>query len=560
MTHDISIIAESASNHNGLYDNLISLAKASKVSGADFFTFQVVDEKYFCDKSYPSRKVVQDVSFSKKQWINFFRFAKKFNIKLIPCPCDIGSLRFILKKKFEIIKIHGTDLTNVPFLNLISKKKVKVILETQLATERDINLALSIIGRDKVICLMHGYSNYPTEGKELNLNSLDFMKSNWKLPIGFADHSLETSTIPAMALAKGISWIEKHITTSRNERNYDWQTSLDPEDFSIFVQNLKKYSKTLGINFKHPTKEEYLMRTNMYKKYVASGKKLKVIRSKNGLDYYSYKYNKYNKNNIITAVIGRLKSTRLKKKILKDFYEDKLIFDLMNNISKSKSSKKNILTSSYLSSDSELINEAISRNIEYFCGHPDNVIDRMISLAEKEKARGIFRVTADMPFADPKIMDELAVLFKKHNLDYVRAMNCPVGLSAELFSINYLQELYQKIDNPNETEYLGWFVNNDKSAKKGCLEIDYLGKDLSCYSLTVDYQEDLNSCLKLLRNIDKRIEDLNLIDILANLKYIKKIDKNKTFKMPYGSEMKYSDYLDMQWNQGFNIVKKFTIK
>ena len=70
MTHDISIIAESASNHNGLYDNLISLAKASKVSGADFFTFQVVDEKYFCDKSYPSRKVVQDVSFSKKQWIN----------------------------------------------------------------------------------------------------------------------------------------------------------------------------------------------------------------------------------------------------------------------------------------------------------------------------------------------------------------------------------------------------------------------------------------------------------------------------------------------------------
>jgi len=100
----------------------------------------------------------------------------------------------------------------------------------------------------------------------------------------------------------------------------------------------------------------------------------------------------------------------------------------------------------------------------------------------------------------------------------------------------------------------------DKSAKKGCLEIDYLGKDLSCYSLTVDYQEDLNSCLKLLRNIDKRIEDLNLIDILANLKYIKKIDKNKTFKMPYGSEMKYSDYLDMQWNQGFNIVKKFTIK
>ena len=103
MTQHISIIAESAANHNGSYDNLISLAKASKDSGADFFTFQVVDEKYFCDKSYPSRKVVQDVSFSKIQWTTFFKFAKKFDIKLIPCPCDIGSLRFVLKNRFEIM-------------------------------------------------------------------------------------------------------------------------------------------------------------------------------------------------------------------------------------------------------------------------------------------------------------------------------------------------------------------------------------------------------------------------------------------------------------------------
>ena len=560
MTQYISIIAESAANHNGSYNNLISLAKASKNSGADYFTFQIVDEKYFCDKNYPSRKIVQDVSFQKNQWKDFFKYAKKLDIKLIPCPCDIGSLEFILNNKFEIIKIHGTDLTNIPFLNLIAKKKVRVILETQLATERDINLALSIIGRDKVICLMHGYSNYPTEGKELNLNSLDFMKSNWNLPTGFADHSLETATIPAMALAKGVSWIEKHITNSRNERNYDWQASLDPEDFSIFVQNLKKYSKTLGINFKHPTKKEYLMRAIMYKKYKVRGKTINVIRSNTGLDYYDYKYSKYNKNNIITAVIGRLKSTRLKKKIIKEFYEDKLVFDLINNINKSKSSKKNILTSSYLNTDAELINEAKSRNIDFFCGHPENVIDRMLSLAEKEKAKGIFRVTADMPLADPKIMDEMAILFKKHNLDYVRAMNCPVGLSAELYSVNYLQKLYQKIDNPNETEYLGWFVNNDKNAKKGCLEIDYLGKDLSCYSLTIDYQEDLDSCLKLLRHIDKKIEDLSLVDILKNLKFLKKIDKNKTFKMPYGTEMKYTDYLEMQWNQGFNIIKKFTVK
>ena len=82
------------------------------------------------------------------------------------------------------------------------------------------------------------------------------MLKNWKLPIGFPDHSVDTETIPAMA-SKGISWIEKHITVSRNDRNYDWQPSLDPEDFTIFVQNWNKYSKPLGLKFKHPTREEY---------------------------------------------------------------------------------------------------------------------------------------------------------------------------------------------------------------------------------------------------------------------------------------------------------------
>ena len=50
MTLKISIIAESAANHNGDYENLVSLANAA--IGADYFTFQIVNENYFCDKDF----------------------------------------------------------------------------------------------------------------------------------------------------------------------------------------------------------------------------------------------------------------------------------------------------------------------------------------------------------------------------------------------------------------------------------------------------------------------------------------------------------------------------
>ena len=71
MTPKISIIAESAANHNGDYENLVSLANAAKNSGADYFTFQIVNENYFCDKDYPSRHIVKKCSFSKDQWMLF---------------------------------------------------------------------------------------------------------------------------------------------------------------------------------------------------------------------------------------------------------------------------------------------------------------------------------------------------------------------------------------------------------------------------------------------------------------------------------------------------------
>ena len=559
-TNDIKIIAESAANHGGNFETLQKLAEISKNVGSDFFTFQIFDLNSFCDQSYKSREVTESVCFSFKVWEKFFKFSKKKKISLLPCPCDVKSLKFVINSKFKLIKVHGTDLTNIPFLKILGKSNIKIILETQLATVRDINLALSYIPESKVVCLMHGYSNYPTESNELNLNALDFMREKWKLPTGFADHSLETSTIPAMAIAKGVKWIEKHITVNRNDRNYDWQTSLDPEDFAIFAQNVKKYSRALGQNYKHPTSTEFQMRKIMYKRYKNVGNSLKVIRTNSGLDYYDFKYSKYDKNNIIAAIIGRLKSTRLKKKVLRNFYEDKLIFDLISRLNCNNISKKIIIASSYLSSDSQLIDEAKLRNIEYFCGHPENVIDRLISLAEKEKAYGIFRITADMPLADPFLMKEMGEMFTKNKLDYVRVMNCPVGLSPELFSIKYLQKLYQKISDPNETEYLGWFVNNDKDAKKGCLVLDYKNQDLSKYSLTIDYQEDLDRCIKLLKRINKPITEVKLLDIITNLRYMKKINLHKRFKMPFGTTMKYSDYLHMQWNQGFNVTKKIKLR
>ena len=556
----IKIIAESASNHNGNYDNLLSLAKNSKLAGADYFTVQICDAKSFCDDTYPSIDVVKNICFTQLEWKTFFQSCRDSDINLIPCPTEIVSLNLCIDENFELIKIHGTDILTIPMLEKISENNIKVILETQFATERDIDLALSILGKDRIECLIHGYSNYPTEGEELNLNAIQYMKNKWKLKIGFADHSLETDTIPMMAISKGATWLEKHITLSRNDRNYDWQVSLEPEEFSNMVMNIKKYNKALGKNFKHPTKNENYIRKFAFKKYLKKDKHLKIIRSENGCTYYEHKYKEFKKDNIIATVCGRLTSTRLKRKLFIDFHEDKLIFDVFSLISKSKYLKKQILATSNEVVDNELFEECDKRDINVFRGSGNNLIHRLLDIAEIEKAGAIIKITGDSPFAVPEVIDAMCELYLEQDLDYVRAINLPQGVSTELFSTNYLQKIYQKIENPLQSEYLGYFVILDNEANKGCVKVNFNDLNLTKYKLSIDLEEDLQIAKNLLEKIKKpKFGDINLKDILNNLNDLAKISDETQVKMPDNTSINYYEYISLMNNQNYKSIMDLKI-
>ena len=49
-----------------------------------------------------------------------------------------------------------------------------------------------------------------------------------------------------MLLSKNTDYIEKHITVSRNDRNFDWQVSLYPSEFKLMVSEVRNAEKSLG--------------------------------------------------------------------------------------------------------------------------------------------------------------------------------------------------------------------------------------------------------------------------------------------------------------------------
>lgn len=540
----MKIIAESAYNHQGNFEYLKKLALASKEANADFFTVQMMNVEEFCTKDYIKYKLYKDTEFTKEQWIQLFDFCKEIEIAIIPCTLEKASFDIAYDYGFRLIKIHGTDLTNAPFLNYIkSKGDCRIILETQASTDFEIQLAVESFS-DIIECLFHGFSNYPTEPNEHNLNAINYLKSRYKLPVGFADHSLDTQLMPCMAMAIGCSYIEKHITIHRSDRQFDYQVSLEPFEFAVMVNTIKHYSQTLGNGVKHPVKSEKTFRSILFKKYLDNGE---FKRDNEGKTFIESEISRFDKNNISAALIARLKSKRLKLKVLKPFGENESIVSLYKRL---KANCKQIthieLATSYLDEDKPLAELFNEKQLPFYIGHPESVIDRLIEVAYKNKSAAVFRVTGDNPFTDPRLMDRMVEIFLQHEVDYVRVNNVPFGVSAELFKTDYLWKLYLEMENPNVSEYLSWFVLNDSSCKKACIDFKTEKEYVKYVNLSIDYPEDYDYALSVHKKIGKKpFENILLKDVVDNISDSHVVDVDKFIKLPNGLSILYKDYMKL---------------
>jgi len=548
------IIAESAFNHNGDVDYLLELAKDTKDTGADYFTVQVMNVDDFCTKDYAKYELYKNNTLNFEEWDHVFDWCLQENLEVIPCVLDLYSLNYCYNRGMKFLKLHATDITNVPMLEFLQgKDDVRLILETQCATQLEINFALRMIG-DKVECLIHGFSNYPTEIEELNLNSIDYLKGQFPdIEIGFADHSLDISTIPLMVLAKGCGYLEKHITRTRNNRNFDYQVSLYPLEFKQMVASVQHYKQALGIENKHPNKTELGYRDIMYKKYLPDGS---FKRANSGADFLTSKIDGFDKSNCGVSLIARLKSKRLKRKVLTPFADTFMLDFLHKRLNTADSRIKTFLATSDLNEDKELLEIWKKNNYKAFAGDALSVIDRMLELSLQEEFGSIYRVTGDNPLTDIGLMNEMLELLIENDLDYVRVNGVPFGVSAELFSTKYLWQLYLKMDNPLVSEYLTLFVLNDSDAKKGCIDVTSEVQDLRFINLSVDYQKDLDNARQLIDAVGvNKSHDITIKDIVVNHQFLHREDENKRIKLPEGESVLLSEFIDKLGNQDYFVRK-----
>ena len=550
------IIAETACGHDGNFKKLQTLINIAKKSGSKVIKFQIYKLRERANKDTKEEKIFKKLLLSDFEWKKAVNFAHKKSMFVFADIFGYESLKLAEKINVDAYKIHSEDTLNFDFIKKVIKTNKIVMIGIGGSHRIEIKSLLDYLKNENLInkvILMTGVQTFPTPLEAHSISEIhDLINkySKYNIRVGFSDHviggSEESFFLPLMALSAGAVVIEKHFTTNRKLKQTDYHSSLNQNELKLFLQQVEKFKQVLK-PIKQFSKWEKSYRKMFKKSPVIKKKKLKgeiikpsdIFYSKDSsfpqsLNLTQVCNKKINKEMKIGSVISlkninqkvgivivaRMSSNRFPGKALKKICGRESIACLIDRMKRVKNANEIILATSTDKSDDVLEKIAKREGINFFRGSLENVASRYYESAKKFKLDQIVRITGDAIVCDEIMLDKAIKVQIDKGSDVVFMKNMPYGTAKEIFSFRTIQAIATTALQPNNTEYLEWFLENSRNFKVEYIKSPY--KFQKNIRLTLDYQKDLILLNKVYEGL-KNKKDFKLSDILEFLKKNKKI-------------------------------------
>lgn len=279
------VIAEAGVNHNGSLKIAKELALVAKECGADIVKFQTAKVDSLVSKKAEmaeyQKKNIGEITSQKEmlsklllsydEFRELSQYCKEIGIKFLSTPFDLESIDFLENLGCDIWKIPSGEITNLPYLERISKTRKDVILSTGMCDMDEVEAAVRVLKDNgtKKLTILHCTTQYPTPYEAVNLNAMISLRDRFNCDVGYSDHT-KGIVIPIAAVAMGATVIEKHFTLSREMDGPDHKASLEPDEMKKMIEGIREVEISLGDGIKVPASTEIENRVVARKSIVAS--------------------------------------------------------------------------------------------------------------------------------------------------------------------------------------------------------------------------------------------------------------------------------------------------
>lgn len=206
-------------------------------------------------------------------------------------------------------------------------------------------------------------------------------------------------------------------------------------------------------------------------------------------------------------VQARTQSARLPRKVLKPIgvHTSALSF-LVSRLRLAQIPKKIIVVTSTLDEDDSIASHCELMGVDHYRGDSDNVLYRFWAAAKEFDADVIVRITADCPFVDPFMLDEMLEKFLSSKGSYMCNQHPPTypdGFDIDIFSRELLEDCFLSAKDPFDLEHVTPFMKKIV----GTATIPFpASSDYSHLRVTLDEYEDLIVINRVLEKIENRID------------------------------------------------------
>ncbi|MBR8465389.1 pseudaminic acid synthase [Campylobacter sp. faydin G-140] len=257
----VFIIAELSANHSGSLKTAVDTIKAAARAGADAIKLQTYTPDSLTLNSRKDDFMIKGglwdranlyelyaKALTPRQWHSeLFKVARDEGLICFSSPFCDDDADFLEQFDPPAYKVASFEANDVDFIKHIAKKGKPVIISTGIATKDEIADSINAckaVGNDK-IALLKCTSSYPAPFSEMNLRTIETMRREFGVTIGFSDHTLGI-VAPVVAVSLGARIVEKHFILDKSIKSVDMAFSLDEAEFSQMVKAVKDTEALLG--------------------------------------------------------------------------------------------------------------------------------------------------------------------------------------------------------------------------------------------------------------------------------------------------------------------------
>ena len=288
------IIAEAGVNHNGSLEMARELISAAAEAGADAVKFQSFStdrlvtakaqkaeyQKTNTGATDGQAEMLRALELGREETMALKEHCDSCDITFMSTPFDPDIMQFLVDDVgVSHIKIPSGEAINGLLLLAAARSKRPIILSSGMCTMSEVLEALATLawgmthadghpsGRAELeelqntpdwmdplrdhVWLLHCVSEYPAPPEITNLRAMDTMAKLTGLPVGLSDHSAGRH-IALAAVARGAVALEKHFTLSRRLPGPDHMASLEPDELSSLIHEIRDVEAALGDGEKVP--------------------------------------------------------------------------------------------------------------------------------------------------------------------------------------------------------------------------------------------------------------------------------------------------------------------